>query len=194
MCLLDTTRSSSMNLPYFSGIELTHSMAASNSVENPSQLAFFWLKRLLDVVGCGTIIGFTVTQIGRFCVRGIGSRTDFSHISEMFEDTNMRSGLYPFFYIALLNDFGSLALCMSDRLFESVHCSTETPSLFVLVYPQSILWLLKSPITMWGVFLCPNAGSRNGSGGGLYMGSREWVHTTRSGTYNCGTVIINNIC
>ena len=30
---------------------------------------------------------------------------DFSHIFEMFEDTKMKSGLYPFFHIALLNDF-----------------------------------------------------------------------------------------
>ena len=128
-----------MNLPQFSGIELTSSMAESNSVENPSQLAFFRLKRLLDVVRYGTMIGFTVTQIGQFCVRGIGSRTDFSHISEMFENTKMRYGLYPFFHIALLNDFGCLALCMSDRLFESAHCYADSPSLFVVVYPQSVL-------------------------------------------------------
>ena len=54
-------------------------------------------------------------------MRGMGPRTDFSHISEMFEDAKMRSLLYPFFHIALLNDFGSFALCMSDRLFESAH-------------------------------------------------------------------------
>ena len=101
-------------------------MAASNSVENPSQLAFFMLKRILDVVGCGTITGFTVTHIGRCCVRGIGFRTDFSYISDMFEDTKMRSGLYPFFHISLLNYFGSFAFCMSDRLF-------------VVVYTQSVL-------------------------------------------------------
>ena len=47
----------------------------------------------------------------------------------MFEDTKMRSGLYPFFHIALLNDFGSFALWMSDNLFESAHCSTASPSL-----------------------------------------------------------------
>ena len=76
---------------------------------------------------------------------GIGSRTDFSHI---FDDANMRSGLYPFFHIALLNDFGSFALCMSDRLFDSAHSSTASPSLSVEVYPQSVLWLLKSPITL----------------------------------------------
>ena len=57
---------------------------------------------------------------------GIGSRTDFSHIFEMFDDANMRSGLYPFFYISLLNDYGSFALCMSDRLFDSSHSSTAS--------------------------------------------------------------------
>ena len=61
-----------------------------------------------------------------------------SHTSEMFEGTKMRSGLYPFFHIALLNDFGSFSLCMSDRLFGSAHCSTDSPSLFVVVYPQSV--------------------------------------------------------
>ena len=60
-------------------------------------------------------------------MREIGSRTDFSHISEMFDDTKMRSGLYPFFHIALLNDFGNFALWMSDNLFESAHCSTASP-------------------------------------------------------------------
>ena len=123
-------------------------MASSKSVEKSSHLAFLRLKRFLNGVGCGTITGWTVTQIGRCCVRGIESRTDFSHISKMFEDTKMKSGLYPFFHIALLNDFGSFALWMSDNLFESAHCSTASPSLSVVVYPQRVLWLLKSPITM----------------------------------------------
>ena len=70
---------------------------------------------------------------------GVGSRTDFTHISEMFEDTKMRTGLYPFFHIALLNDFGRFTLCMSDMLFESAHCSTDSPSLFFVVQPQSVL-------------------------------------------------------
>ena len=52
----------------------------------------------------------------------------------------------PLFHIALLNDFVSLPLCMSDRL--SAHCSTDSPSLFVEVHPQTVLWLLKSPITV----------------------------------------------
>ena len=37
--------------------------------------------------------------------------------------TKMRSGLYPIFHIALLNDFSSFALWMSDNLFESVRFS-----------------------------------------------------------------------
>ena len=59
---------------------------------------------------------------------GIGSITDFVHIFEMFDDVNIRSGLYPFFHIALLNDFGSFALCMSDRMFNSAHRSTASSS------------------------------------------------------------------
>ena len=77
-----------------------------------------------------------------------------SHISEMFEDTKMMSGLYPFFHIALLNDFGSFALWMCDNLFESAHCSTASlpcllcgPSAATRVIPGILLclWL--------GVFL-----------------------------------------
>ena len=123
---------------------------------------------------------YTHTYRAMLCARdGMGSRTDFSHISEMFEDTKMISGLDPFFHIALLNDFDNFALCMSDRLFESTHCSTDSPSLFVVVYAQSVRRLLKSPITMWSLFLCPNAGSRNGSGDGLYM---ECTTTSGSST------------
>ena len=60
----------------------TSSILLSRSAENPSQSAFFRLKRLLNVVGCATITGFTLTQIGRCCVWGVGLRTDFSHIFE----------------------------------------------------------------------------------------------------------------
>ena len=120
------------------------SILLSRSTENPSQSTFFRLKRLLNVVSCATITGFTLTQIG--CCYVVGSRTDFSHIFEMFDDAIMRLGLYPFFHIALLNDFGSFLLCMSDRLLDSAHSSTA--SLSVEVYPQSVLWLLKSPITI----------------------------------------------
>ena len=109
----------------------------------PVPVSFLQVKTS-SVVGCGTIIGFTVTHIRRCCVGGLGSRTDFSHISEMVEDTKMRSGLYPFFHIALLNDFGRFALCMSDRLFEYAHYSTDSTSLFVAVYPQSVLWLFNT--------------------------------------------------
>ena len=114
----------------------------------------------------------------------------FSHISKMFEDTKMRSGLYRFFHIALLNDFGSFALWMSDNLFESAHCSTASPSLSVVVYPQRVVWLLKSPITMCGLILCPSGGSRNGSGGGLY---RYCTTTPGSSTVINSTVINSTV-
>ena len=126
----------------------TSSILLSRSAENPFQSAFFRLKRLLNVVGGATITGFTLTHIGQRCVWGIGSRTDFSHIFEMLDDANTRPGLYHIFHIALLNDVGSFALCMSDRLFDSAHRSTASPSLSVEVYPQSVLWRLKSPITI----------------------------------------------
>ena len=64
---------------------------------------------------------------GRCCVCGIGSRTDFSHLFEMFDDANMRSGLYPFFDIALLNDFGSFALCiLSSKHLYTPHNSVAS--------------------------------------------------------------------
>ena len=96
--------------------------------------------------------------------------------------------VYPFFHIALLNDFGSFALCMCESLiqFDSAHSSTASPSLSVEVYPQSVLWLLKSPIIIWGMFLFPSGGSMNYSAGGLYTectitpGSSTVMHSTLS--------------
>ena len=126
----------------------TSSILLSRSTENPSQSAFFRLKCLLNVVGCAKITGCILTQIGGVVYGGIGLRTDFLHIFEMFDDANMTSGMYPFLHIALLNDFGTFALCMSDSLFESAHISTASLSLSFEVYPQSVLWLLKSPITI----------------------------------------------
>ena len=51
------------------------------------------------------------------CARDWIKNRLLTHIGKMFEDTKMRSGLYPFSHIALLNDFGSFALWMSDNLF-----------------------------------------------------------------------------
>ena len=52
----------------------------------------------------------------------------------------MRSGLYPFFHIALLNDFGIFALCMSDGLFDLAHSSTASLSLTVVsVSPECVV-------------------------------------------------------
>ena len=58
----------------------------------------------------------------------------------MFDDANMRSGLYRLFdIVALLNYFVSFVLCMSNKLFDSSHRSTASPSLSVEVYPQYVV-------------------------------------------------------
>ena len=53
--------------------------------------------------------GICPDTIGRCWVWGIGSRIDFPHMFPMLVEAKMRSGLYPFFHLALVNDFGSLA-------------------------------------------------------------------------------------
>ena len=92
----------------------------------------------------------------------------YRHIFEMFDDANMTSWLYSFFHTALLNDFSSFALCMSDTLFDSANSSPASPSLSVEVYAQSVLWLLRSPVTVENMFLLPIGGRRYCSAGGLY--------------------------
>ena len=99
---------------------------------------------------------------------GIESMTDFLHMFAMLSYAKMRSGLLAFFHLALLNDFGSLVSWMCVKLHESAHCSTASPSLYVLAYPHIVLWLFKSPITIYGGFLRPRDGSSNRSFGGLY--------------------------
>ena len=89
-------------------------------------------------------------------------------MSAMLDDANMMYLLYPFFHLALLNDFVSFALWISVKLHESTHWSTAFPSSSVVVYPYVVLWLLKSPITMSDKLLCPSVSSTIGSVGGLY--------------------------
>ena len=57
------------------------------------------------------------------------------------------SELYHVFHLTLLNDFGSFASWMSDRLFDFSHSSTASPSIPVVEYPHNVLWQLKSSIT-----------------------------------------------
>ena len=65
------------------------------------------LKRLPDGEGCTTI---AYTDGTLLCVYGIVFMTDFSQMLAILDDARMRSGLYPFFRIVLLNDFTSFAL------------------------------------------------------------------------------------
>ena len=103
ICFLDVTRINYMNLPSFSGVRSTSSIRLSSSVEYPFQSDFLRLKRLLNVAGCATICGLASTPIRRCCVCGIGSMTDFLHMSEMLDYAKIRFVLYPFFHLALLN-------------------------------------------------------------------------------------------
>ena len=125
-----TYNSDKLLVAFWCGINLINIL--SICVEYPNQSAFLRLKRLLYGVGCGTITGFTETHIGRCWVWGTGSRIDFPHMFPMHVEANMRSGLYPFFHLALMNDFGSLASRISDRLLDSAHCSTASPSVLVV--------------------------------------------------------------
>ena len=90
----------------------------------------------------------------------MGSRTDFSHLYEMFVDTKMRSGLHPLIHTALLNYFGSFTLCMGDRLFEAANCSTDSPSLCTVA-----VGILYYDVRLGSLSQC----RESDSGGGLYM-------------------------
>ena len=115
---------------------------------NPVPVSFLQIN---TSSGCGGLWHnnrvYSNTDRTMLCARdGIQNRF-LTHILNVY-DTKMRSGLYSFFHTALLNHFGSFGLCITDRLFESANFSTDSSTLFVVVYPQSILWLLKSPIVM----------------------------------------------
>ena len=47
---------------------------------------------------------------------------DFLHMFAMLPDAKMRSGLWPFFHLAMLKDFCSLASWMSVRSHDSAQC------------------------------------------------------------------------
>ena len=113
------------------GIGSTSSISLSGSAEYPFQSAFIKLKRRLKGIVCGTMTGWALTQIGRCWVCGIGSMIDL-HLFAMLPDAKMRSGLLPFFHLAILKDFSSLASWMSVRSHESAHCSTASALLYVV--------------------------------------------------------------
>ena len=62
------------------------------SVAYPLQFSLLGLNRLLIAVGRDTSTTFTVTQMGKCCVLGIGFRTDFTHMLSMLEDAKMKYG------------------------------------------------------------------------------------------------------
>ena len=100
--------------------------------------------------------------------------TDFSHTSEMFDDTKIRSRLYPFFHIALFNDFVSFALCTRDKLFESALLDRFT---IVVCCGVSSEGTVVVEISYYDVRLVSlsQSRSRNSLGGGLNMNSEQFV-------------------
>lgn len=68
----------------------------------------------------------------------------------------------------LLKDFGCLASWVRLSWLLSAHASTASPSVLLLAYPHCVLWLLKSPITIFGFPDDGISGITKGVGGGLY--------------------------
>ena len=122
-------------------------MRVSKSVEKSFQLAFLKLKRRRKGVGVGVTAALIRMAIGRCCVCGIGSSTALLLSDPMLLLTKERSGLYPRFQRLLLNEQGSFGSCIKLRWFASAHSSTISPFSSVMLYPQVMLWLLKSPMT-----------------------------------------------
>ena len=60
---------------------------------------------VLNGVSCDTTTGFIVTQIVRGSEWGMEYMKYFSHMFALFSAVKMGSELYPFFHIAMLNDF-----------------------------------------------------------------------------------------
>ena len=99
------------------------SISLSSSAEYPFKSAFIKLKSRLKDIVCGTMTGWALTQIGRCWVCGIGPTINLLHMFAMLSDANMRYVVYPFFQLALLKDFGSLASWMSVRSVQPLlHC------------------------------------------------------------------------
>ena len=61
-----------------------------------------WLSSKIVVL---QLLCFQLYRSGNDCVSGIGSMTDFLFMIGMLFDATMRSGLYPFFLIAIVECF-----------------------------------------------------------------------------------------
>ena len=127
-------------------IDVTY-MRVSKYIAKASQLAFLKLMRRRKGVGVCVTAALIRMAIVRCWVCGIGSRTYLLPIDAMLLLTKERSGLYPRFQRLLLNEQGSFGSCIKLKWCASDHSSTRSPFSSVLLYPQVVLWLLKSPMT-----------------------------------------------
>ena len=122
-------------------------MRVSKYVEKAFQLAFLKLKRRRKGVDVCVTVALIRMAIGRCWVCGVGSSTALLLSDPMLLLTKERSWLYPRFQRLLLNEQGSFGSCIKFRWCASAHSSTRSPFSSVLLYPQVVLWLLKSPMT-----------------------------------------------
>ena len=123
-------------------------MRVCKSVEKAFQFAFLLkLKRRRKGFGVGVTSALIRMAIGRCWVCGIGSSTALVLSDAMLLLTKEGSGLYPRFQRLLLNEQRSLGSCIKLKWCASDHSSTRSPFSSVLLYPQVVLWLLKSPMT-----------------------------------------------
>ena len=122
-------------------------MRVSKSVEKAFQLAFLKLKRRRKGVGVCVTTALKRMAIGRCWICGIGSSTALLLSNAMLLLTKEISGLYSRFQRLLLNEQGSFGSCIKLKWWASYYSSTRSPFSSLLLYPQVVLWLLKSPMT-----------------------------------------------
>ena len=131
-----------------------------------TRLVFLVFKRRWFGTDAVETAEVTVIPIGRCWLLGRGSRTNFLLSEAMLWLTKAISGLYPRFQRPLLKDFGNFALCMRLSWLASAQASTASPSKLDSLYPQFVLLLLKSQITICGLEVC-SEWMRNALTGGL---------------------------
>ena len=120
------------------------------------------------------------SHTGRCGVREIWSRTDFSHISKMFEDINrwgpgcIPSSILHCWMISAVSRWGWVTICLNLTIARPL---PRRYPLWCIPRGYCGCWNLLLRYEAW--FFCPSGGSRNGSGGGLY---RECTTTPGSST------------
>lgn len=139
-----------VNFSYASGIGAILWTIMSNSLANSFHLAVLKLKRRRKDVLCGLIVARIWQPIGRCWLLGIGSEAIFDFGESL---TKRISGLYRFLHRPVLKEGGNFLSWMRVSLLLSPQVSTASPFSSSISYSQTLLWLLKSPMTSWVFWL-----------------------------------------